>query len=339
MKNHALGITWLGCIFSLILTLTLSSTYADGSAQVNVNESSVKDKIVNPNMLMRFEHQVIEALPLARAQIEKGLGLTIPHITVHLSPTKAKMREQAQFNHKYTPPAWSAGLAYPKSLTIYLPEVAHKELLPLVKHELIHIALGQRKRLPLWVNEGIAVALGDRLTWERLWTLNEAAANGTLIRFKELKHTFPKSGTKASIAYAQAAHFIHRLRDTQGIERFERWINALLDGESVEDASKLYFKAPFWTLERQWRKSLERGPVAWLSMLMKSENIWTLAILIFVIGGFKRLRSRRLVHDTYEAPLKIKVARTEEPQRQSNASRLIFHLHKQMDKKEKNQDS
>lgn len=288
---------------------------------------SESTQVIMHGALNNYKKQVEESLPKAKQAIELSLGLSIPEITIHLSPNKAKMRLLAEQQHKYMPPAWSAGLAYPQSQEIYLPEVPFNQLLPLLKHELVHIALGQSThRLPLWTNEGIAVAIGEGLSWERMWRLNEAAAQQNLISFHQLTKRFPHSGTQANIAYAQSAHFIAYLQEIYGKDQFKQWLAALLQGQSLAKASQEHLKHEFWFIERSWRKGLEKGLFTQIALLFKMDTIWALSILLFVFFGFKKIGQRKQRLNSYrpEQALGIRVAHQPKSD-QNNSDRAIIH--------------
>ena len=181
-------------------------------------ENSNQSKIISHGSLEHYASQVKQLLPQAKEELFIKLGLSIPAVQIHLSSDKTKMLALATQHHKFTPPSWSAGLAYPRSSEIYLPEVPHNQLLPLLKHELVHIALGQHKKIPLWINEGIAVAIGEGLSWERLWTLHEATVQHSLLKFESLQNRFPHKGRaqrgKYSMLNAESLYPIVLFNDT-----------------------------------------------------------------------------------------------------------------------------
>ncbi|MAD60955.1 MAG: hypothetical protein CMH49_05510 [Myxococcales bacterium] len=306
----------LACCLLLWSQISSAHTYPQAAAtkaghiQSNADQAHTNNsKIISHDSLEHYASQVKQALPQAQKELLAKLGLSIPTVKIHLSSNKAKMLVLAAQHHRFTPPSWSAGLAYPRSQEIYLPEVPHNQLLPLLKHELVHIALGQHKRIPLWINEGIAVAIGEGLSWERLWTLHEATVQHSLLKFENLRNRFPHSGTQASIAYAQSAHFIAYLRETQSELNFKAWLSALLAGEHLEKASKHHLSHEFWFLERTWRKSLEKGWFAQIALLFKMETVWALSILFFVFAGLKKLRKRKQRLSSYdEQPLTVRIA-------------------------------
>ena len=304
-------------LLTLVTALTfLNISYGETRSQSNKQRpnsqqtlSIPQDVIHHESHLKDYAQKVRLLTAHARDDLERRLGFTVRPLTIHLDNNEAEMREHAQRDHGFTPPQWSAGLAYPSRGEVYLPVTHHTALLPLIKHELAHIALGPSS-LPLWINEGVAVSLGEGLSWERVWTLNEAASLGNLHLFKDLTRSFPHSSQGAAIAYAQSAHFINDLRSRYGPEAFHQWLSAIRAGEGVDQASQKHFQAPFWRIERTWRKGLERGLFAWLSIFFKSETLWSLSLLLFIVLGTRKLRRRKRSVTRRERPLQVHVAKS-----------------------------
>lgn len=254
------------------------------------------DRLIEEVPLPHYRAQVSAALEEARADVEARVGFAVPYITIYLSADERAMRALAERHHGHAPPSWSGGLAFSRSRQVYLPAQSPRELSSLLRHELAHIAIGARsepRRIPLWVNEGVAVALGEGLSLERVQTLNEAATLGELSSFSSLERHFPEHGKPAQIAYAQSGHMISYITQRVGVNAFQRWLEAVCEGEGPTQASLKHFPSPLPVYEQEWRASLERGILAQLGLLMKSETLWAIAILIFVMMGMRRLKSRR----------------------------------------------
>ena len=250
-----------------------------------------QDQLIIPAALEKHRAELSREIPQARAIVERRLGQTVPAMKVYLSADSSAMKSLAERHHGSVPPSWSAGLAFPRQRLVYLPVTAHAALPSLLRHELAHIALGGSS-MPLWVNEGVAVAIGEGMSFERLWTLNEAAAAHTLHDFKDLNRRFPKYGRPAQVAYAQAGHFIHDLTQTEGDEAFHHWIDAIIRGQDPQVASLKFFDKPLAVHESQWRAQLNRGPLAWIALFAKSETLWALTIIIFLVLGRRKLKQR-----------------------------------------------
>jgi len=264
------------------------------TSELSQSESALgnQDQLIIPSALKHHRRALKRELTQARTLVEARLGLKVPTIKLYLSADTSAMKLLAQKHHGAVPPSWSAGLAFPRHRQVYLPVTTHAALPALLRHELAHIALGGGQ-MPLWVNEGVAVAIGEGLSFERLWTLNEAATTHSLHGFTELTRRFPEYGRPAQIAYAQSGHFIHYLTQAEGDEAFRRWIKALMQDESPQEAAKSAFLKSLNVHENQWSAKLQRGPLAWVALFAKSETLWALTIIIFVFLGRRKLKQRR----------------------------------------------
>ena len=95
-------------------------------------------------------------------QIFSRYGLkSWPDIDVFVLRNAERMNRRAEDDQGGRPPEWAAGLAYPRSRTIYLhTAVPEHELVETFRHELAHIALAMTDPhgvIPRWFNEGLAV--------------------------------------------------------------------------------------------------------------------------------------------------------------------------------------
>ena len=286
-------------VFMLLSVVSGACSYAPTASKDAQRPSASKydgeDRLVIPVALEKHRAKLMRELPIARALVERRLGQSVPPIQLYLSADADAMKRLAQRNHGALPPSWSAGLAFPRQRVVYLPVTAHAALPSLLRHELVHIALGGHP-IPLWINEGVAVALGEGLSFERLWTLNEAAAAHALHDFNDLSRRFPVYGRPAQVAYAQSGHFIHHLTQNEGDEAFHQWMDAVIQGQEPRVASERFFVTPLHDHETQWRARLTRGPLAWFALFAKSETVWAFAIIIFWVLGRRKLRQRWTAH-------------------------------------------
>lgn len=269
-------------------------------------------KLSRPHpQLQQFKSEVLRLLEPSKRTVNERLDLSIPPVVITLCPSKEEMLNAVSIEYGAAPRSWSAGLALPRHKAIFLPITPSTELAPLLRHELTHIALGTAT-IPLWINEGISVTVGEGLSFDRIWALNEAANTGNLLSFVHLIHRFPEHGKPAQIAYAQSAHFIHYLRQTQGEARFKAWLSELLKGREANQAAQLHFTSSLWDLERKWRDTLQRGPFAWLSWLAQPDALWPIALLIFLFFGGKRIKKRNRGPQRREIIPQIVTARSKE---------------------------
>ena len=205
-----------------------------------------------------------ESLTFVEAQL--GISFTRP-ITVTLTPDASSMRRLAQEEQGWAPPEWANGLAYPKKRQIYLHMDHPAALERTLRHELAHVALADLKRLPLWLNEGVAVWTSERVSFERMRTLAQARLTGELLPISTLSRAFPSSPTRAQLAYAQSAHFVTHLADEHGAESLKGVLQDMRAGVTLREASERRFERPLHQLEARWRAQLTHGRLEGLSSL------------------------------------------------------------------------
>jgi len=237
-------------------------------------------------------------LPAARAEVEARLGAAAPAARVSLHVSAARMRAAAEAEQGWAPPEWANGLAYPQARAIYLHEAPPAELRRTLAHELAHLAVGAlspggaRGAVPLWLNEGLAVAASERVSWERMWSLSGSAAVGGLLSFGELAASFPASGGRAEVAYAQSAHFVSYLGETRGRGALLGFTRAAARGEGLEEAARAHLGAPLSALEREWRAALEGGGLGWALALTRDDSLLGGGALLLLAAGLLALRRR-----------------------------------------------
>ena len=268
----------------------------------------IKDIIHAPQSLSRSAQSLKDSLPVIRTSIEKQLALTIPSVEIYLSHSESQMQDQAQKQEGYRPPEWAHGLAYAHSRHIYLHAMSHQELQRVCMHEMIHIALGQKQRIPRWVNEGVAIIVSEGISWQRMLHMQQTSLVGRFLSFEQITRTFPRSSTQAQLAYAQSTHMLSWLRDRYGMPSLQKWIHALMEGSTIPQATLKHFAKPWRMIENDWIKTHSYHPLNLISFLLQETTLFFIAILIFLIGGrrvLKRRKEQRALLDHNETEIHV----------------------------------
>ena len=160
---------------------------------------------------------------------------------------------------------WIAGHTDPDLGWVMLaigPDAAQSlEIERQVPHEVAHHMLIENlspetaSALPLWLSEGLASNIEaysdpDR---QQLLQLNHAA--GTLIPLADLCRSFPQSGDRARLAYAQAADFVDYLRATAGDAGFRALFESYVANPDCDNSSQAVMARSLGELEAEWRQA------------------------------------------------------------------------------------
>lgn len=199
------------------------------------------------------------------------------------------------------PPAYAVGVAYPATglvlLTLAAPATWERPAVPQVlTHELSHVALHRAaggRPVPRWLSEGLAIHQARERSFERVQTLWEATARGTLIPLDDLSRSFPSRPHRVSVAYAQSADFVEwlRLRGSDD-RRFAELVSRIARDQPFESAVSLTWSAGIGQLEHEWRTGLSERYGA-LPLLLGTGAVWGLIALLVVLAWFRRRRDAR----------------------------------------------
>lgn len=222
-----------------------------------------------------------------KAELEAQLGQKVlEHVTVRVAPTFADMARLAPADAP--PPDYASGVAYNGLhlvlLTMLQPRGAEAvDLDEVFRHELAHVALEdavQGRHVPVWFNEGLAIALSGELEWPRRETLGRATLSGTLIPLADLDRSFPRDNFEVSIAYAEAADFMRFLTRKSDRLRFAAVIDRVREDQTFERAIAEAYGSELRRLEFEWHADLERR-FSIIPVLTGGGLLWVL-----VMGGF-----------------------------------------------------
>ena len=196
-------------------------------------------------------------------------------------------------------PTWSVGVAYPKKRTIImfsptgaLREGLHGSTARTFVHELSHVALFEilgRRHPPRWLDEGVAQMVAQEWSSYDSVRLTAAVLFDGLIPLSELTTRWPKTGSRAKLAYAVSLSLVIYLKHKR---RLKPLIAALAEGQSSSRALHSATGLSLSGLQKRWRRYLERRHT-WLTILNRS-CIWSgMSLLAIISWIIFRLRQRR----------------------------------------------
>jgi len=173
-----------------------------------------------------------------------------------------------------------------------------------MRHELVHIAVGELvrekgTRLPLWMDEGLAMLYGDMPFERDPIVLTRAVAAGTLIPLRGLTRAFPaESEHSVRLAYLQAEDATRFLVRLKGEAALRELLQALGRGKPFDEALTATHGMHAAELERQWKRSLSTGSgtLDWVWAALSGLSFFTymagLVILAFVVQLIRRRRRK-----------------------------------------------
>ena len=174
--------------------------------------------------------------------------------------------DREDFLAAYRRRPWAFGIVNPREKIIRTFPTANGFFDSTLPHEIGHIIfrefVGFDKRLPLWVDEGVAVNQERSRAWGAHDKVRKALEDGTFIPLKELG-LVDLSGNESQelvdLFYAEAASIMNFLMVGNGNFRFHRFCQKLRDGVRFEDAirSSYYRYRNLKELNRAWVAYLE----------------------------------------------------------------------------------
>lgn len=200
-------------------------------------------------------------------RLEQRIGGTVDDpMTISIYKNTSDMRAALPPNSA----DWIGGQARP-DLGLIVGAIASgddAELGRLVPHELSHLVLHQATRnnyggMPVWFDEGIAVANQDSPDAGFSERVEEAARNGELIPLRALASNFPNDPEKALQSYAQSESVVRYIEKTYGVEAITRLVAQFKSGVTDDTAVESALGIKLDELDSAWRATLpaaERTP-------------------------------------------------------------------------------
>ncbi len=160
-------------------------------------------------------------------------------------------------------PEWAGGIAFPEYNTVMV--VANEERAAYgrltVRHELGHLVIRRftfncLADLPVWLNEGLAMAAEGEEDAELMAELDAAIAEDRLLTIHQIESAFSVHRDRAKLSYAQSYSLVCFLIDTYGQEKMLDLLVAFREGVTPDEAFTQVYGFDTYGLEDAWRAKI-----------------------------------------------------------------------------------
>lgn len=175
----------------------------------------------------------------------------------------------------------------------------------ILEHEIVHAMLddmffADSRRLPRWLNEGIAVSVsGDweaPSQWDRRKTvLRSAIKRGVGFSFEDLSSGFPGSSWLAEVAYAQSVDMTQFLLKRGGWKKMMQLLELLASGNDIETAFEKNYGENFTDISEEWYAYAGRpgGAEIVMHILVNIEFYIWIGMIFLMLSGVLAVVLRR----------------------------------------------
>ena len=159
---------------------------------------------------------------------------------------------------------WTGGVAFTEFgiIAISIPPASLDWGKRALVHELTHLVVHQATfspygRLPLWLDEGLAMYNEGELDPEFRSYLEEAILEDELISVRSLCSPFSAYSEKARLSYAQSYSLVKYLLDNYGQDKMLDLLALLKNGSTYDEALTEIYGFDIDGLDARWRATLE----------------------------------------------------------------------------------
>ena len=298
-----MGKTVTAIIVFLLLVFMAGPIFAARELRLENNRFVIRYTAMDERIAAELDQ---ESIPI-RERIVSDIGVDFAEKTeVRICPSIEAFRE-AQPGGTWIP-LWATGTAYAAENVIVLcsPRAVKGgriDLLDIFAHEFSHIALGRALagvRVPVWLNEGLAIYEAREWTFSRLSVLTMAALTGRLIPLTVLTLSFPEEAEPAELAYSEGFMFVSFLINKVGREAFHRMLRDYTRYGDLEEALRRGTGMNLYDLEERWLFYLKLR-VSWIPIITSVSTLWFVMSLIFIYGYLRKKRqTERRLEEMFE---------------------------------------
>jgi len=222
-------------------------------------------------------------------------------IVILLAPDRERFRQWARGGS----PEWAAGIVIERGRTILLDKSFLRDVVEaqhLLRHEIAHVMLDRRlegNSVPRWFHEGFAQIHAGEWDMGRLWRLSRAAWTKSSIPLAQLRRSFPYSGPRARLAYAESQAAVQVLR--KDAEAWRHLLELLSSGVPFDAAMRRSRGEDLRDFEAFFDGELMPGYRRW-SLLFSTAPLFFLMMLLFLLAAWRRARRKRAAQAAPELP-------------------------------------
>jgi len=202
---------------------------------------------------------------LAFNESQSGLTADAP-IDIYIYANTGDMKDAVLYE-----PSWTGGLAFPEQDIVILgiPPYDLDWGRAAIIHELTHVLVGHLTfsclgDVPTWLDEGLAVYSEGELDPGAKLQLDDAIRENTLIPVRSLSGGFSEVSSKANLSYSESYSLVRFLIEKFGQQKMTSLLEALRDGNPIDQALIKVYGFDVDGLEDAWRVTIgaDRRPVS-----------------------------------------------------------------------------
>ncbi len=313
-----------------LLLLPLASLLFAVAAEAGSERSSDGHLVRWDEGLDAMGKRAVRQIPAIDKQVEAALGFPLRGGPAEIVFVEGLARMRAEAGAPV--PDWAAGVCLGgRSRIVLRADLVRgrgvlRSMVTTLRHEWVHLAWSRRagenhRRLPLWVEEGLAEEIGGGITVDGGVQLDFAATFGRLIPFDEIARAWPSAAGRAALAYRQGRSFVRFFRDESGWDHVQKILASLADGGGVREGPAA--GTPFQELVQQysglplshwtalWRVQTEEEADPWVQLLLRDfmgTVFFLIAFMALLAFWFMRRRRKRQIAALPDYPLPGRMA-------------------------------
>lgn len=210
---------------------------------------------------------------------------------------------------------WAVACAYPAQRRIVLQRPSVFSTLKLnfdttVKHELIHVVLGQRARpvldtVPRWFSEGVAMRLSEEWSMVHRWRLLGNSLWKRLLPLETLRRRFPVGAAQAHLAYTESFAAVAYLDDMGKGTPLRPIVDRMAAGRPFEIALRDVLGMELHDFEQSFEQYARRR-YHWLPIFSSSFIFWVgVAIIVILVYYRRKQAQRQALEQWHEEEVKV----------------------------------